>query len=68
MIRITIAHVGTALAVDAAASIELHASAPCRLVQYDLRRLTIVATGKSTAVLLAGHRISTCSHAIVRVA
>ena len=60
MIKITIAHVGPARAADAAAavSVELHASAPCRLVQCDLRRLTIVglvAPPQSTAVLLAGH-------------
>jgi hypothetical protein len=62
VIKITIAHVGPALAADAAAaaaaSVELHASAPCRLLQCDLRRLTIVglvAPPQSTAVLLEGH-------------
>jgi hypothetical protein len=43
VIKITIAHIGPALAADAAAaSIKLHASATCRLVQSDFRRLTIV--------------------------
>ena len=60
MIKITIAQVGPALAADAAAavSVELHASATCRLVQYDFRRLTIVglvAPHQGTDVLLAGH-------------
>ena len=57
MINITIAHIVPALAAYAA-SVELHASAPCRLVQCDFRRLTIVglvAPPQSTAVLSAGH-------------
>ena len=61
MINITIAHIVPALAAYAA-SVELHASAPCRLVQCDFRRLTIVglvAPLQSTAVLLAGHGAST---------
>ena len=38
--RITIAHVSPALAVDAACSVKLHASALFRLVQCDFRRQT----------------------------
>jgi hypothetical protein len=55
VINITIAHVGSALDADAAAaasSVELRASAPCRLVQCDLRRLTsvsLVAPHQSTS-------------------